>query len=441
MTKAGGYELHPACDAWPEMAPKDLADLADDIAKNGLRDLITLYEGKLLDGRNRVLACEMAGVDIPPEKIETYDGDPWLFSLSKNKHRRHMSTDAIAMVVGAMPRGEGGDQSTGSNEPVLPSIAQVAKAAGIPETAVKSAKVVLKHGTPEEKAEARKKGKLRKTADKVRARVTPPKPRQTAAERLNDPDRIIKTLIDKFADGQWRSLTQMSQKTDMIPVSAIREQLTRLGDAVRERSLNDGVQYIIDGDRDELRARAGFAARETDPVDRDRDAAIETIADLKSKLAAANRALKAEVKDADQRHKGYLDASIAYTKETKALKTAHAQEIEALKAVHAKAIEAKDVEITRLTGELAGAKAALASHRKGAPKGAQAWEAIGISRDAWNKRRERDPDEAWAIYADALVKTGKTQDEVIRLVEAAKAETEKKSALAKAAKRNGNGGE
>jgi hypothetical protein len=37
-----------------------------------------------LDGRNRAEACERAGVE--PTTV-TYDGDPVLFSLSKNKHR------------------------------------------------------------------------------------------------------------------------------------------------------------------------------------------------------------------------------------------------------------------------------------------------------------------------------------------------------------------
>jgi hypothetical protein len=96
------WEPHEACLAWREMSAADLSDLANDISANGLRDPITLTaDGFLLDGRNRALACIMAGVD-PTTAID--DGDPWLFSLSRNKHRRHMSVDQIAMVAATMAK-------------------------------------------------------------------------------------------------------------------------------------------------------------------------------------------------------------------------------------------------------------------------------------------------------------------------------------------------
>ena len=155
------FELHEACAAWPEMSPPELRDLSDDIFVNGLREPITLTpNGRLLDGRNRALACHMAGVE--PATV-VYEGDPWLYSLSKNKHRRHLTNDQLAIVAaklatcgeGAPVGNQNASKTTGSSEPVVSgrelSVAQVADASGIPETAIKSAKVVLRHGTPEEK--------------------------------------------------------------------------------------------------------------------------------------------------------------------------------------------------------------------------------------------------------------------------------------------------
>jgi ParB-like chromosome segregation protein Spo0J len=93
------YELHPACAAWPQMTDDALDELAADIKANGLHDPLTLTpDGKLLDGRNRMLACERVGVE--PTTI-VYSGDPYLFSLSKNKQRRHMGQDQIALVAAA----------------------------------------------------------------------------------------------------------------------------------------------------------------------------------------------------------------------------------------------------------------------------------------------------------------------------------------------------
>jgi ParB-like chromosome segregation protein Spo0J len=169
------YELHPACAVWPEMQPEALQELADDIALNGLHEPLTLApDGRLLDGRNRALACELVGVE--PSTV-VYDGDPALFSLSKNKHRRHMTQDQIALVAATLAtRPLGANQyEGGSNE--LPSIAEAAAAVGVPETAVKSAKAVLRDGSPEEiEAVKTGKAKLRATADALRARKKPQPP-------------------------------------------------------------------------------------------------------------------------------------------------------------------------------------------------------------------------------------------------------------------------
>jgi hypothetical protein len=166
------YQLHPACAAWPEIPPSELAELADDIAANGLRDPITLTpDGLLIDGRNRARACDMAGVE-PATVI--YDGDPWLLSLSRNKHRRHMTADQIAMVAAKLATGShGGDRRSDDFKIANANLktAEVAAASGVREDQINSAKAVHRDGTPEE-IEAVSKGaaKLRATADAIRAR-------------------------------------------------------------------------------------------------------------------------------------------------------------------------------------------------------------------------------------------------------------------------------
>jgi hypothetical protein len=276
------YELHEACAAWPEMTPAELHDLADDIAKNVLREAIVFTpDGKLLDGRNRAEACDMAGVE--PTTV-VYDGDPWLFSLSKNRHRRHMTVDQIALVVAKLAmRPHGGDRRSGdfkaSNE-VL-KIADAAKAANVPQTAIESAKAVLKHGAPDE-IEAVKTGraKLRKTADAARSRVRSAKKTSTASR---DPiDDVMRELIAKCAGlkAEWRTVAKMSS-TVMLATSAIKEALKRLGGAVKTRDGGCGPEYLIDGDRDALLARV----ESPETVSSALAAAYVEIADLKRHLA------------------------------------------------------------------------------------------------------------------------------------------------------------
>ena len=56
------YAYHSICLLFPQMTDEELRDLAEDIRIKGLLHDIVLYQGKILDGRNRFLACKIAGV-------------------------------------------------------------------------------------------------------------------------------------------------------------------------------------------------------------------------------------------------------------------------------------------------------------------------------------------------------------------------------------------
>jgi len=88
---------HPIADVWPMMEEDKLRELADDIRKNGQLVPVWLYEGKILDGRNRWAACQIAGV-VP--KAKEYAGDePTAFAVAMNDRRRHMNKGALAAVA------------------------------------------------------------------------------------------------------------------------------------------------------------------------------------------------------------------------------------------------------------------------------------------------------------------------------------------------------
>jgi len=89
-------EFHEIADLFPMMQPNELQDLVDDIKQNGLIEPIVLYEDKILDGRNRFLACGEAGVK---PHYEYYKGDqPVSYVVSKNLHRRHLTGSQKAGV-------------------------------------------------------------------------------------------------------------------------------------------------------------------------------------------------------------------------------------------------------------------------------------------------------------------------------------------------------
>jgi hypothetical protein len=84
-------ELHPIAAALPQFDADQLPVLADDIRVHGLREPIVLYEDKVLDGQNRQLACELAGVE--PRYVEYTGDDPVGLVVSANLHRRHLNAD------------------------------------------------------------------------------------------------------------------------------------------------------------------------------------------------------------------------------------------------------------------------------------------------------------------------------------------------------------
>jgi hypothetical protein len=57
------FEFHPLANVFPLIEGAEFDELVADIKANGLNQCIELYEGKILDGRNRYRACLAAGVE------------------------------------------------------------------------------------------------------------------------------------------------------------------------------------------------------------------------------------------------------------------------------------------------------------------------------------------------------------------------------------------
>lgn len=94
-------KAHPYAELFPMFQAADLAALARDIQKEGLKEKITTFpfqdEPSILDGRNREAACFIAEVE---PQYEPYQGsDPLGYVLSRNLHRRHLSTDERSEIA------------------------------------------------------------------------------------------------------------------------------------------------------------------------------------------------------------------------------------------------------------------------------------------------------------------------------------------------------
>ena len=92
-------KAHPAAEIFPLLYGKEFDDLVEDIEKNGLLTPIILHpDGGILDGRNRMRACEKAGVD---PRFTTWRGQGSVMStvISLNLHRRHLTASQKAMAA------------------------------------------------------------------------------------------------------------------------------------------------------------------------------------------------------------------------------------------------------------------------------------------------------------------------------------------------------
>jgi hypothetical protein len=92
------YNFHPACLAFPLLADAELQELAEDIKLRGLLQPVVAFRGQVLDGRNRLAACEMAGV-APRFSEWAGSGSPVEWVISTNLHRRHLTASQRAVVA------------------------------------------------------------------------------------------------------------------------------------------------------------------------------------------------------------------------------------------------------------------------------------------------------------------------------------------------------
>jgi ParB-like chromosome segregation protein Spo0J len=139
------FEFHNAAKVFPMLDADELAALATDILENGQREPITLFEGKILDGRNRYLACLQAGVE--PLFTEYKGRHPIDFVISLNLKRRHLDESQRAMVAAKLANlsdGQRADRVASSID--LPT---AAKLLNVSESSIKRAQTVQREADPE----------------------------------------------------------------------------------------------------------------------------------------------------------------------------------------------------------------------------------------------------------------------------------------------------
>lgn len=187
-------EWHPYAKLFPMLSDEELEALADDIREHGLRNAIVVdADDRIIDGRNRYRACQMAGVEPTIEAMALDDREILAFVISTNLRRRHLNesqrADVAAKIattkVGA-PAGNRRASKTeapiGASESNSVSRAEAAKLLNVSERSVDRAAKVQAKGSDELKA-AVAAGEV--TVNRAERIAELPKPEQAAAIKEN----------------------------------------------------------------------------------------------------------------------------------------------------------------------------------------------------------------------------------------------------------------
>lgn len=156
------YELNPLCEMFPPMPDDQLAELAEDIQKNGQKHPVQLdAEGRILDGRNRQLAW-LAALTVKPLKVQKWKGKASReryvdYIISNNLHRRHqyMNKAQRAQMIVSLRDEDlasiGGQQYNSIDDSAkIATSNRLASEAGVGVRAITTARAVHAKATPEQ---------------------------------------------------------------------------------------------------------------------------------------------------------------------------------------------------------------------------------------------------------------------------------------------------
>jgi ParB-like chromosome segregation protein Spo0J len=243
-TKAasGEFEFHPIANVFPMMEGAEFKRFKEDIRTRKQQEHIIIYQGKILDGRNRYKACKELGL-TPTTKLLPDGVDPVAFVLSANLHRRHLNESQRAMVaakLASLPVGANQHTKEGLSieRASKLSTASVATAnrckkvltAGVPELAqmVERGQVAASLAEEVAKLPKEKQAELVKTKPsafrKAAKQAMAKAPGEKTPEQLSDEiDELVATLIEK--------LTKIKVKNPDNAIADVADLIRRLQDA------------------------------------------------------------------------------------------------------------------------------------------------------------------------------------------------------------------
>ncbi|NKB77632.1 MAG: hypothetical protein GKR96_11470 [Gammaproteobacteria bacterium] len=182
MTKQ--YEYHQYANIFAMLVNDDLNELAESIRANGLDNPIALYQGKILDGRNRYQACLLVGVVPNYVDFDGTDQEALDFSFRQNAERRHLTTSQRAMAAAKYADFQVGMNQHSGGSANLHTLNDASNKMDVSKRSTAAAKKVMKEASPEV-VEAVEQGKM--TVNAAHDALDLPKQEQTRIAQSEKP--------------------------------------------------------------------------------------------------------------------------------------------------------------------------------------------------------------------------------------------------------------
>lgn len=152
------YEFHRLANLFPLIEGQAYQDLMADVLRHGVREPVWLYEGQVLDGRNRYRAAQAMGVECPFREYEGQDATAFVVSI--NLHRRHLTESQRALVAAKLANLENGQKASSANlQSTAISQADAAEMLNVSTRTVASAKKIIDEA-PQEVVQAVERGAM-----------------------------------------------------------------------------------------------------------------------------------------------------------------------------------------------------------------------------------------------------------------------------------------
>lgn len=99
------YLAHPLANTFPMITGTPMEELQDNVRRNGILEPIRLYQGMILDGRNRYAAGKAVGHQFTAKDFKEWSGTPAeaeAYVISTNLHRRQLTNAQKQEVIQRM---------------------------------------------------------------------------------------------------------------------------------------------------------------------------------------------------------------------------------------------------------------------------------------------------------------------------------------------------